>query len=142
MLAPVRAFWQKRHMSQRDLSGWVILSSGGSRYIGRAVPFSPEEGGAITLSPAFEYVAAWQVGPQGVARPRHVLPLEMFPEADTIECAVYENMIHVDNLGPEVTRFLNHLIDAAETMRAQLRAQASGITIAKEVPKPISLVRQ
>lgn len=122
-------------MTERDLSGWVILSSGGSRYIGRVVPPAPGDDGAITLSPAYEYLAAWQISPQGVARPRHILPLEMFPEADTIECAQHESRIPLDSLSAWTRKYISQLIDVAEEMRKQVGAQQAGISLVKEMPK-------
>lgn len=140
MLAHARAFRHNRHTSRalrvakgcqmkRDWSGWAIVTSGGSRYIGRIAPGG--DPGGIIMSPVYEYVSAWQISPQhGIGKPKHILPVEMFPDAETLECAQYENIIHVPDLGEIAKRHLGEMLDAAEKIVQQIRAQASGIVIA------------
>lgn len=112
----------------RDLSGWAIVTSGRDKYIGRVVPDDSGDG-SVTLSPVFEYLAATQVRGDQVSRPVFVVPLEMMPDAETLECALVDNILHLTDQGPTAQQHFSRLLDVAEEFKKQLRARASGLVL-------------
>ncbi|SRR6266568_555875 len=109
--------------------GWGIFYTPGAMYLGQVVTGASEESSfTFTLTPAFEYIAQTIVGPQGVNRPRYLVPLELMVDVDTIEIRPYA-VTWLSTWGEEDRAEILKGLAGALKLRDQIRRSRSPIAI-------------
>jgi hypothetical protein len=113
-----------------DVSDWEVFFVGARTLIGKRIPDMHRPGATECISPVFEMVRApAQNGIQTM-----VFPVGWFP-VQALAIPVDAMSIQVKSLGATEMRGLAKSVEKAAEMLQQMRAAASGIAIATELPK-------
>lgn len=112
---------------------WGIFYTPGMVFFGRARhPVSEDDsdsGRLFVLEPAYEYIAQTQVTPQGVNRPRYMVPLEMMVDARVLEVRPYAVTWLSDWSEDDRAEMLKGLAGALK-LRDQIKRARSPIALA------------
>jgi hypothetical protein len=117
-----------------DLTDWAIVAVGAKEYIGKLA--TPCTSSPVLLEQACEYLAQnLQTSAQGgIQRQRMALPIELMASNETI--TLYPtSIIWLKNFTEANRKIFLAILQNAEQMREQMRAQDSGILLATQMPK-------
>lgn len=112
---------------------WAIVTdSTGSTWFGRITcDKSVGEVRCVTLDPAYQYNSQLQPGPNGqIGTSRLILPVEMLYGVRRVECEA-RTIRYFENESERAD-----IVRAAESVRTQIRATATGIQIAGATEMP------